>query len=589
MFAPIRCLLGLLTPVERGKLVFLLVINTLAALTEVLGVFSILPFLAVAGDPAVVDRQPLLRQLFEWSGASTGPQFVFRLGLLTIGALLLTNIVGIVSIWYRTRFCYGIMAAMSDRLFRGYLAQPYTFFLRRNTNILAKDLLNEVHQFFTNIIDPATSIVARGLQLLFVIGALIAYNWRAAFAVGVLFGGFYVVVYLLFQRRLQRMGKVRWACNELRYRVAGEALGGMKEVRLFGRESWYADKFKTESDRQSSLLSRTFIYSASPRYILETLAFGALVAYILLQLHQGRNLADVLPLLGVFAVAGVRLMPAVQIVFQYASTLRSNWVSVERLNVLFREVGALGRTPRLLPHAVNPLALQNSFELDDVRFTYPGTETPVLRGITLSIPSKACIGLCGSSGAGKTTLMDICLGLISPDSGEIRVDGKVLSGDLRRAWQRNVGYVPQQIYLLDGSIAANIAFGVEAKYINRQAVERAARMASLHEFISGLPAGYDTGVGERGIRLSGGQRQRIAIARALYHDPEVLFFDEATSALDTETEHMIVESIQNLARQKTIVIVAHRLTTLRYCDAIYSLNAGRVESRKTYAELVGGS
>lgn len=585
MFDPIRRFLGLLTRAERGKLALLLAINTLAALTEVLGVFSVLPFLAVAGDPAVVERQAYLGQLYTWSAATTHAQFIFRLGLLTVGALFITNLVGIVSLWYRTKFCYGVVSAMSDRLFRGYLAQPYSFFLRRNTNVLAKDLLNEVHTFFTNVLDPVTSIVARGLQLLFVVGALVIYNWQAALAVGGLFGGFYIIIYLLFQNRLRRIGQVRWACNELRYRTVGEALGGMKEVRLFGREAWYADTFRNESNRIASLQGRSFIYGVSPRYLLEPIAFSALVGYILLKVGQGQSLTDVLPLLGVLAVAGVRIMPAVQIVFQYASNLRANWVAVDRLNTLFTEVDALGRVPHLPSNACKPLALNNQFEISDLHFTYPGTCTPVLRGISLTIPAKACVGLCGASGAGKTTLMDICLGLVSPNSGQILVDGLPLSGDLRRAWQQNVGYVPQQIYLLDGTIAQNIAFGVDDGHIDQAAVERAARMASLHDFITGLPAKYDTGVGERGIRLSGGQRQRIAIARALYHNPEVLFFDEATSALDAETEHMIVESIQNLAHQKTIVIVAHRLTTLKYCDAIFTIQDGCIESKKTYKQL----
>ena len=589
MIARLNKLFSLLSPAEKRSFFVLVTLNALAALSEVLGIFSVLPFLAVAGDTSVIKSNPALASLYAWSGLQSHYDFVIVLGLFTIGAIVLTNCIGIVSLWYRTKFCYGVIAAMSDRLFRGYLAQPYSFFLRRNTNVLAKDLLNETQGFFANILDPVTSILARGLQLIFVIAALLVYNWKAALSAGVLFGGFYCVIYLLLHSRLGRIGNVRWACNERRYQLIGEALSGMKEVRLYSREKWYADNFQLESTRLGSLQGRGFLYGVSPRYLLETMAFSALVAYVLIELYNKKNLTEILPLLGIFAVAGVRVMPAVQIVFQYASHLRTNWIGVERLSSLFAEVNASCRAPDLPIPATIRLPLREGLVLESLHFAYPGTTKSVLTGVSVSIPARACVGFCGESGAGKTTLMDLCLGLIEPDRGQIRVDGRIIDDLSRGAWQLNVGYVPQQIYLLDASVAENIAFGVNRAEINLPAVEKAARMASLHDFICQLPLGYETGVGERGIRLSGGQRQRIAIARALYHDPEVLVFDEATSALDSETENTIVESIQALARQKTIIIVAHRISTLRYCDTIYKMIQGTVSEPCTYADLLAGS
>ena len=401
----------------------------------------------------------------------------------------------------------------------------------------------------------------------------------------VVLGGFYGVVHALFQHRLSILGRMRWDANERRYRLVSEALGGLKEVRLFGRERWYAGEFARESNTVARTSGRTFLYGISPRYLLESIAFTLLVGVVLVVLTQGRPLAAILPLLGLYAVAGVRLMPALQIVYQYLTAIRTNTVAVHGLAQLFAETGANSGSNSLPEEGWQALRLFSALEVRDVSFTYPGADRKVLESASLRIPARSCVGITGPSGSGKTTLMDILLGLIEPDEGTLSVDGKTLDAESRRAWQRNVGFVPQQIYLVDGSIAGNIAFGIPRDRVDAAAIERAARMASLHDFITGLPRGYATGVGERGIRLSGGQRQRLAIARALYHDPDVLFFDEATSALDVETENTIVESIRSLAHRKTIVIIAHRLSTLRYCDTIFTLESGSVSRACAFHEL----
>jgi ATP-binding cassette, subfamily B, bacterial PglK len=582
----LRQLLALLSRGERRGLAALVAINACAALIEVVGVFSILPFLAIAGDPSVVERQALLRGVREWTGLESHREFILAAGVFTIVAIVATNAFGMLSLWYRTRYCCRVLAAMSERLFRAYLSQPYVFFLRRNSAVLGKDLLNEVWGFFANALDPVTCVVARGLSLLFVVAALFIYDWRAACVVFVVLGGFYGAMHALFQHRLSTLGRMRWDANERRHLLVAEALGGLKEVRLFGRERWYAGEFARESNTVARASGRSFLYGISPRYLLESLAFTLLVGVVLAVLLRDRPLTEILPLLGLYAVAGVRLMPALQIVYQYLTTIRTNTVAVHGLAKRFRETGANRGAPALPDDSGGTLRLSREFVADGIRFTYPGTEQPVLGGVSLRIPARSCVGITGPSGSGKTTLMDILLGLLEPDSGSLSVDGVPLDQGSRRAWHRNVGFVPQQIYLVDGTVAENIAFGIPRDLVDPAAVERAARMASLHEFIAGLPAGYATGVGERGIRLSGGQRQRLAIARALYHDPDVLFFDEATSALDAETENAIVESIQSLAHRKTIVIIAHRLSTLRYCDRVFILEAGRISRETAFDDLV---
>jgi ABC-type multidrug transport system fused ATPase/permease subunit len=581
----LRQLLSLLSRGEKRGLAVLVAINAIAALIEVVGVFSILPFLAVAGDPSVVDRQPLLRGIREWSGLESHGEFILAAGVFTIVAIVATNAFGMLSLWYRTRYCYRVLAAMSGRLFRAYLTQPYVFFLRRNSAVLGKDLLNEVWGFFSNALEPVTCVVARGLSLVFVVTALFIYDWLAACVVFVVLGGFYGVVHTLFQHRLSALGRMRWDANERRYRLVAEALGGLKEVRLFGRERWYAGEFSRESDTVARASGRSFLYGISPRYLLESLAFTLLVGVVLAVLLRDRPLSEILPLLGLYAVAGVRLMPALQIVYQYLTAIRTNTVAVYGLARLFEETGANRVAAEIPGESSSTLRLTGELLVDDIRFTYSGAERPVLSGVSLRIPARSCVGITGPSGSGKTTLMDVLLGLLEPDSGSLSVDGLPLDAGSRRAWHRNVGFVPQQIYLVDGTVAENIAFGIPRERVDAAAIERAARTASLHDFITDLPEGYRTSVGERGIRLSGGQRQRLAIARALYHDPDVLFFDEATSALDAETENAIVESIQSLAHRKTIVIIAHRLSTLRYCDMIFTLDSGFVKGACAFHEL----
>lgn len=581
----LRQLLSLLSRGEKRGLAILVAINALAAFIEVAGVFSILPFLAVAGDPTVIDRQPALQWLYSKGGFASHREFILAAGGLTIVAILATNGFGMLSLWYRTRYCYRVLAAMSARLFRAYLAQPYVFFLRRNSAVLGKDLLNEVWNFFGNALEPVTCVVARGLSLLFVVTALFIYDWKAACVVFVVLGGFYGVVHTLFQHRLSALGRMRWDANERRFQLVSEALGGLKEVRLFGRERWYAGEFSRESDTVARASGRSFLYGISPRYLLESLAFTLLVGVVLMVLMRGQPLTEILPLLGLYAVAGVRLMPALQIVYQYVTAIRTNTVAVYGLARLFEETGANRETFELPDDTAPALRFSTEIAAEDISFTYPGTDRPVLTGVSLRIPARSCVGITGPSGSGKTTLMDLLLGLIEPDGGTLSVDGKALNVDSRRAWHRNVGFVPQQIFLVDGTAAENIAFGIPQDRVDAAAIERAARMASLHEFIVGLPDGYETGVGERGIRLSGGQRQRLAIARALYHEPDVLFFDEATSALDAETENAIVEAIQSLAHRKTIVIIAHRLSTLRYCDTVISLDGGAIKKTDAFQEL----
>lgn len=573
----------LLTRRQRVLFVALVFVNLIAAGAEVLGVFSVLPFLALASDPGLCETQQSLHSVYTGFGFQSHLSFVIAAGIATVASLVLTNVIAMGSLWFRTWYCSQVVTDMSDRLLRGYLAQPYEFFLSRNASVLGKDLLNEAQGFFTYALEPFTVLIARALQITAVAIALLFFDWRTTLLAALLFGGFYVAIYLVLTKRIHRYGHDRYVANEARYKLASEALGGMKELKLFGRERWYADAFDSASQTMVRTQGRLAIYSLTPRYALEILIFSAVVLAVLWKLANGEPFQRLAPSLSVFAIAGLRLLPAIQLVFQYATALAAGGIAVDNLHKLFATVGALDTTPYLPTHHEAKLPLRGRIDVENVSFAYAGTHRIVLDRLSLTISAGQCVGLCGPSGSGKTTLVDLCLGLLTPNEGSIRVDAELITADNASRWQRNIGYVPQAIYLIDGTIAENIAFSTDPRAIDMAAVERAARLAHLDDVIANAGDGFNTLVGERGVRLSGGQRQRVAIARALYSDPDVLLFDEATSALDTASEAQVVEAIQSLAHLKTTIIVAHRLTTLRYCDVIYELRNGQLVRSGDYA------
>ena len=573
---------ALISPEERKGLVWLLVLNCIGALIETCSVFSIMPFLAVAAKPDIITRNRLLDIVYRMSGCTSIRQFLVVMGIGVIVSLLVTNLVASYTLWYRTRFCYRMIVDMSNRLYRAYLGQPYVSLLQTNSSVLGKDLLNEVYSFYANALEPLTSMISRSITMTVIVVALAIYDWRAAVFVAVFLGGGFMAIFLLLQRRLVVNGNLFWKATEERYRIAGESLAGIKEVKLFGCENWYIARFADASVRLGRAASRGSVYSLLPRYAIESIAFSLLVSVVIGTLLGGRSLADILPLIGAYAFAGVRLLPALQIVYSSAATVRNNWGATRHLSELFgRVVPGAEAFPSTRPE---PIPFRTGVRFENVAFRYPGAQAPVFTGLNAELRAHQCIGITGSSGSGKTTVMDLCMGLLTPTAGRILIDDVPLGEKTRPAWLRNVGYVPQQIYLIDASIEENIAFGISREKIDPVAVARAAKMASMDGYIKALPDGYHTQIGERGVRMSGGQRQRLAIARALYHDPSVLFFDEATSALDGETENVIVESIQSLAQQKTIVIIAHRLSTLRYCDRILQMENGALHE-VSYADM----
>ena len=579
-------LYALLDPSERRRFYLLLPAVTAMALLQVVGIASVLPFLALVTDPTVVETNALLSRVYDLLGFASLRSFLVFAGVGALALLIVSNGFTAFVEWLLLRYSWNLNHDLSVKLLREYLAKPYVFFLDRNTSSLATNILSEAKQAVRGFVLAALQLLSRGIVTLFVLALLVSlYPLLALMTFGFL-GAAYGITFLFVRRGMAESGRLRSQADRARFQAASEALSGIKDIRILGREEPFLRRFARHSRVYEKQMARQQVIASVPRYAFETIAFGGMLLIVLVLLLRGQGVQDIVPTLGVFAFATMRLLPALQSLFAALTALRFSTPSID---VLHRDLEALGRRPQPSRPAA-PLPFHESIELRNVRFTYPGAPKPVLDGFDLRIEANTTVGLVGATGSGKTTTVDILLGLLEPEEGQLLVDGVPITEENRRAWQANLGYVPQQIYLADDTIAANIAFGVRPEEIDMAAVERAARLANVHDFIvSELPDGYETVVGERGVRLSGGQRQRLGIARALYHDPKVLVFDEATSALDNVTEESIFRAVSELGKSKTIVMIAHRMSTVRGCDVIYVLDRGAVQAQGTYDDLLAKS
>ena len=581
----LHLLLGILSPRERQQALLLVPLVVLVALAEVAGIASVLPFLALVADPSSIDRNPVLAWAFARFGDGGPNRFLVLVGIAVTLVLLLTNALQALRTYALTR--YGTMRqhAIAVRLLRRYLEQPYAFFLRHNGSTLAANVVTEANQVVNQVLLPGLTIIARGTSAVTILALLILFDPSVAGSVGLVLGGTYMLLLYVMRRYLSRAGRERVRANQARLQAANEAFGAIKDLKLSGREAAMVRRFAQPSRAIALFDTRTTIIKALPRYALDALAFGSIVVIVVLFLLRGESASGLLPVLGVYAFAGYRLLPALQEIFKALASMRYGLGALETIHATLAP-GNLppGAAPEV-PDASAPLPFQYELRAERLSFRY-AEGPPVLHDIDLRIRARSSVAFVGPTGSGKSTLIDLLIGLHAPSAGAITIDGVPLDPPHLRAWQRQIGYVPQAIFLLDDTVRRNIALGVPDAQIDSARVRAAAALAQVDHFIeSDLPLAYETVIGERGVRLSGGQRQRIGIARALYHDPAVLVLDEATSALDGETERALFDAIGHLAGIKTIILIAHRLSTVEACDTVYLLEGGRIRDSGPYHEL----
>ena len=442
---------------------------------------------------------------------------------------------------------------------KGYLNQPYSWFLNHHSADLGKSILSEVGGVVGGSLGPMLNLIAQGLVTIALLILLLIVDPMLALIVGIVLSASYGLIFKFVSGLLARTGKERLKVNEERYMAMIEAFGAVKEVKVSGLEQTFVMRFAKPALIFARHQASASVIAQLPRFGLEAIAFGGMLLVILYLMAQSGSFANVLPIIALYAFAGYRLMPALQNIYVALTSMRYSGPALEALH---KDI----TSPQSNSEGVKAptIELNQTIKLKNILYRYPNSNEPAIKDISLSIPAKSKVGLVGATGSGKTTMVDLILGLLHPQKGTLEIDGQVITEQNRRTWQRSIGYVPQQIYLADDSVAGNIAFGIEPRDINYEAVERASKIANLHEFVvNDMSQGYSTKVGERGVRLSEGQRQRIGIARALYKNPKVLILDEATSALDNLTEQAVMEAVHNIGNEITIILIAHRLSTVK--------------------------
>lgn len=585
MFSQLKELYHLLTREQRKKLLRLQFLVVLMAFAEIAGVVSIGPFMALVGDISQLEQQGMLSELYIASGLKDPYEFLFFLGIGVLVFLTVAACISMFTIWRLSMYGAQVGAELGSRLFSHYMYQPWLFHASGSSSQLTNRIAQETGRISGQIINPLMQMNAKIVMAMFMALAIFLYNPLVAVSGLLIFSSAYFLLYKTVRRRLVFNGQQISEAQQMRFKLMGEGFGGIKDALLLGRQEVFTARFHATCEKLATSQGTTQALGQVPRYAMELIAFGSVIFLVLylLSAHEG-NLGSILPVLSIYALAGFKLLPAFQQIYTGLSQIRGNLAAFDAIREDLRASSLMVGSKDLEPnrHRIIP---KKEIHLKNITFSYPGKDEQALKNLDIQIPANTVIGLVGASGSGKSTAIDILLGLIQPQKGALIIDGGPLTTSNIRAWQNCVGFVPQSIFLADSSIRENIAFGLRPESIDDEKIKRAASMAHLDELLSELPQGLETRVGERGVQLSGGQRQRIGIARALYHDAEVLVLDEATSALDGITEKLIMDAIHDFSGKKTIIMIAHRLATVRQCDSIYLLEKGRVVDHGKYEEL----
>ncbi|NCJ07066.1 ATP-binding cassette domain-containing protein [Synechococcales cyanobacterium C] len=582
LLADLRQLWGHLKQRRQRQLGMLLLLLIISALAEMVTVGAIFPFLSALGNaPAMLQNQQL-QPVFAALGIATTHRLVLVMALGFVAALGVANGLRLLALHARYKLAAAIAADVSSRVYYTTLYQPYSFHVRQNSSDLIQTVTLDTDQLTNDILIQFVDFLANSLLAPALIITLMLINWRLAIGAALILGTVYTVIFWMRQGLLKRNSALFSQAGQHKVKVVQEGIGGIREVLLDHSQSFFHHAYQRDEQRLRRVQITNRIISQSPVFLIEFITLGS-ISLLALSLGRDGDFSEAVPVLGSLALGAKRLVPALQRSFFSLATIQGARASLLRvLAALNRPVDSL----LLLEPEFAPLNLSQELQLAGVWFRY-GDDSPwILWDLNLTIAAKTTVAFAGSTGSGKSTTADLILGLLQPEKGQILVDGVPLEGTRLRQWQAAVAHVPQQIYLSDSTLAENIAFGIPEKEINFNQVRRAAKLAQIDEFIEGLSGGYDTYVGERGIRLSGGQRQRIGIARALYKNASVIVFDEATSALDNTTEREVMESINNLSHQLTIILIAHRLSTVEKCDRIFELDQGRIIYSGTFEELL---
>lgn len=581
----VKKLLLLMSSREKRMGGIILILMIFVAFFETIGVASIFPFMSLLTNPDLIESNIFFNKFYETLfifGIDNYKEFLFASGLVSFFLLIFSLLLKIISTYFQVRFIRMREYSIGKRLLEGYLNQPYSWFLNKHSADLGKNILSEIGTVVDNALSPLLELLSKSLISISILILLVIVDPFIAIIVGVLFGSVYALIFFFIKKFILNIGKQRSLNNEIRFKVVREAFDALKEIKVRSLEENYIQNFSISSMQYAGSIAFSQIIAIMPRFILEIIAFGSIILVLIYMVARGDSLSTALPIISLYIYAGYRLLPALQQI--YSSMTKLNFVG-HSINFLYKDTGLKISNNLSKPKKI--LTLNNEIVLKNIYFSYPNSSSNTINNISLRIPAKSITGLVGATGSGKTTIVDIILGLLEPQKGSLNVDGVNITRQNSRSWQQNIGYVPQQTYLSDNSVSENIAFGLKPEEINQTKVEQVSKIANLHDFvINELSNQYQTEIGEKGIRISGGQRQRIGIARALYHDPQLLILDEATSSLDNETEKVVMDAINNLKNHISIILIAHRLETVKKCDVIFLIENGRIKDKGKFHKLI---
>jgi ATP-binding cassette subfamily C protein len=573
----LRMLWAMFTHRERIQIFFLMIATMVGATLEVVGVGLVLPLISFLINPSGINDFPRVLEAFARFGVRSSREILVVACLVVIAVFIVKNVYLMMLLLFQYRLIFNKQASLSSQLLALYMRSPWTFHLQRNTAELLRNINHEVSLLFGNVLNPLTVLATEVLVTVAIMALLIVIEPVAAGAALVYLGAASLGFYRLIQRKSDVLGRQQQESRLGMLKWINQALGGIKETKVLGREGFFVRAYAEQAEAYVRTHRFLWLIGQLPRLCLETLIVSGMLLVSAIMVMRSSGSAMVLPTLSLFGAAAFRLMPSINRILGTFANIRHHRSTVKVLHDELKLMGTDEAAIQAAPHPpAQKLPFAQEIELRDVCYRYPQTHVETLSRLNMSIPKGASVALTGPSGAGKTTTVDIILGLLKPTHGAVLVDGRDIAEHLD-AWQQQIGYVPQTIYLTDDSIRRNVAFGIADDQIREARVWKALRYAQLDDFVRGLPAGLDTEVGEHGVRLSGGQRQRIGIARALYHDPDVLVLDEATSSLDIDTEREFTKAIEGLSGQKTLIIIAHRLSTVEKCDLKYHIKAGKME------------
>ena len=575
-----RKLFGLFNKGEKTNSVIMLALIAIGGVAETLGIGVILPFTTVLLDQGSVEKYPLLESLTQvaWIGGYRRFIVLMCAGLVVI--FILKSLYMFFLIYIQNRFTLNRQIEMSRKLFQSYIYKPYEYFFSKNTAELQRNVNNLVYSIIQGFLMTGLLLLTELIVVALIMLLLLAVDPVSSLAIILVLGGLGALYYFSLKNKLDTAAKRQNVFGTGMVKSVNEGLGSIKDIKVLGREESFLETYERNGRGFAGTAAFNNLVSQSPRLLIETIAVSGLVIIVVINALRNPDMNASLPTIALFGMAAIRIMPSMNRIFGYLTNIRFNMTHLDQIYDDLKEAGDTGTaaTGSAADKNNKGAVFNESIEIKGLTYKYPGTNNNVLANVDLTISKGQAVGIMGSSGAGKTTLVDILLGLLTPDEGRVLVDGNDISGDVR-GFRLNIGYVPQSIFIIDDTVTANIAFGLPSDEIDIGRVWGALETANLRDFVETLENKLDTNVGESGIRLSGGQRQRVGIARALYNDPEILIFDEATSSLDTESERVISDAIASIGHTKTIIIIAHRLNTLEKCDAIYEVRDNKVFRR----------